>query len=232
MSAQQVNWTARRHAVADDAGPVGRRELRKRATRELLIDTATRMSMERGFDEVRVVEIARACGVATATVYNYFPSKESLIFDIPDPLLDRLRAALVNPASSAVEGMLVILDGVLDDLVVWLTDQGNEAQAAQTALRFEAMARDTPTLQAHYLRLLSRVTDTAREALAARTGKPTHDPELRIAAAALAGLWPVQADASCRHLEHTTSPKDLRAAIAADVRRAAHVLEHGLAASI
>jgi AcrR family transcriptional regulator len=231
MSPQQVNWTARRHAVVGD-GPAGRRERRKRATRELLIDTATRMSMERGFDEVTVAEIARACGVATATVYNYFPSKESMIFDVPETLLDKLRAELINPASAVVEAMLAILDGVLDDLVTWISAQDDETWAADTALRIEAMVRDTPALQVHSLRLLSRMTDAAREALATRTGKPPHDPELRIAAAALAGLWPVQADASCRHLEHITSPEDLRKAVAADVRRAARVLEQGLATSI
>ena len=37
--------------------------------------------MERGFDAVRVAEIAEACGVSEKTAFNYFPIKESLILD-------------------------------------------------------------------------------------------------------------------------------------------------------
>jgi AcrR family transcriptional regulator len=39
------------------------------------------MFMERGFDAVRVAEVAEACGVSEKTVFNYFPTKESLILD-------------------------------------------------------------------------------------------------------------------------------------------------------
>ena len=229
MSAKQVNWTAPRHEPAADDRAAGRREVRKRATRERLIDTATRMCLERGFEAVTVAEIARACGVVPATVYNYFPSKESLIFDTPPPLLDALRAALSDPGHSPVEGMLLIVDGVLDHLITWLEAQDDAAWAAATVLRFEAMARDTPALQAHYLKLLSKMTDVAREALAARFGRPPHDPEVRIAASALLGLWPVQADASCRALESTKSPQEIRAVVAAEVRRATRLLDRGLA---
>lgn len=228
MSAEQVNWTAPRHAAVAGESALGRRELRKRATRERLIDTATRMCLERGFEAVTVAEIARACGVVPATLYNYFPSKESLIFDVPPPLLDALRAALSDPDHAPVEGMLLILDGVLDHLITWLEAQDDGAWAAATVLRFEAMARDTPALQAHYLKLLYRMTDTAREALAVRAGLPPYDPEARIAASALLGLWPVQADASCRALETTKSPQEIRAVVAAEVRRAARLLDRGL----
>ena len=59
----------------------GLRERKKRLMRQHLSDTATRMFLERGFDAVRVSEIAEACGVSEKTVFNYFPAKESLILD-------------------------------------------------------------------------------------------------------------------------------------------------------
>jgi Bacterial regulatory proteins, tetR family len=34
-----------------------------------------------GFDAVRVADIAMACGVSEKTVFNYFPTKESLVLD-------------------------------------------------------------------------------------------------------------------------------------------------------
>ena len=59
----------------------GLRERKKRLMRQQLSDTATAMFLERGFDEVRVAEIAAACGVSEKTVFNYFPTKEALVLD-------------------------------------------------------------------------------------------------------------------------------------------------------
>ena len=55
----------------DRAEAEGLRERKKRLMREQLSDTATRMFLERGFDAVRVTEIAEACGVSEKTVFNY-----------------------------------------------------------------------------------------------------------------------------------------------------------------
>jgi hypothetical protein len=44
--------------------------------RQQLSDTATRMFIERGFDVVRVIEVAEACGVSDKTVFNYFPPRK------------------------------------------------------------------------------------------------------------------------------------------------------------
>lgn len=49
--------------------------------RQPLSDSATPMFTERGFDAVRMKEIAEACGVPEMTVVNSFPAKESLILD-------------------------------------------------------------------------------------------------------------------------------------------------------
>ncbi len=43
--------------------------------RQQLSDTATQMFMARGFDAVRVAEVAEACGVSEKTVFNYFPPR-------------------------------------------------------------------------------------------------------------------------------------------------------------
>ena len=58
----------------------GLRERKKQQTRELLAETARRLFTERGFERVSVAEIARVADVSEKTVFNYFPTKEDLVY--------------------------------------------------------------------------------------------------------------------------------------------------------
>lgn len=53
----------------------GLRETKKRETRQLISDHATRLFIERGFEHTTIAEIADAARVAKKTVTNYFPRK-------------------------------------------------------------------------------------------------------------------------------------------------------------
>src|SRR3954451_25332966 len=59
---------------------VGLRELKKQRTRELIAETARRLFAERGFERVTVAEVARTAEVSEQTVFNYFPTKEDLVY--------------------------------------------------------------------------------------------------------------------------------------------------------
>jgi AcrR family transcriptional regulator len=63
---------------------LGRRERKKRATRRHIAGTAARLFLERGFDDVSVAEIADAADVSKVTVFNYFPSKADMIFELAE----------------------------------------------------------------------------------------------------------------------------------------------------
>jgi AcrR family transcriptional regulator len=73
-----------------------RRTRKRQATREAISAIATRMFIERGFDNVTVGEIAEAADVARMTVFNYFPRKEDLFFDQETEARALLREALLN----------------------------------------------------------------------------------------------------------------------------------------
>src|SRR5690349_16879970 len=102
MSARTADWTS-------GIGTEGLREHKKRQTRRQLTDTATEMFLARGFDAVRVTEIAAACGVSEKTVFNYFPTKEALILDLPEATITALRAELSDPDLPPVQAALRIL---------------------------------------------------------------------------------------------------------------------------
>ena len=52
------------------------------------------MFATRGFDNVRVADIADSVGVSEKTIYNYFPTKESLVLDTVDETIERVATAL------------------------------------------------------------------------------------------------------------------------------------------
>jgi AcrR family transcriptional regulator len=62
------------------AATEGLRERKKRETRETIARAAWKLFGRRGFDAVTVADIARAANVSEKTVFNYFPTKEDLVF--------------------------------------------------------------------------------------------------------------------------------------------------------
>lgn len=60
----------------------GRRERKKAATRRALSDAALELFLERGYDKVKIADIAEAADTAVTTLFAHFPAgKEALILD-------------------------------------------------------------------------------------------------------------------------------------------------------
>jgi AcrR family transcriptional regulator len=231
MNARTVDWAALRAPQAEPATAEGLRERKKRKTRQQLTDTATEMFLERGFDSVRVSEIAEACGVSEKTVFNYFPTKESLILDHPDATLAALRTALADPdpGVTPIDAVLRILADDLNAVISWLGAQADRAEAISHFRRFGALIQTTPSLRAYQRDMTEQLIGVAAEVLADRAGMSAADPEPQIAATALVGLWRIQFGSMARHLDGNRTPARVRNAITADVHRAAQLLATGLA---
>jgi AcrR family transcriptional regulator len=85
------------------AAETGLRERKKQQTRQLLSDTARRLFAARGFENVSVAEIARAADVSEATVFNYFPTKEDLVYSRVELFEDALLSSVRDrPAGETV----------------------------------------------------------------------------------------------------------------------------------
>jgi AcrR family transcriptional regulator len=228
MEARTVDWAALRVPAWDASTEEGLRERKKRQTRQQLTDTATEMFLARGFDNVRVAEIAHACGVSEKTVFNYFPTKEALIVDQPQAAMVALRAVLDDPDTPPVDAVLRILADELGALISWLNSQPGRAAAVNRYRRFGALIQTTPSLRAYQREMADQLTAVAAEILADRAGMRMTDPEPHIAATALVGLWRIQFQSIDTHLIATRTPARLRAAVTGDVHRAAQLLRAGL----
>jgi AcrR family transcriptional regulator len=223
-----VEWTVPPTPGAGAPEAEGRRERKKRLMRRQLSDTATRLFMERGFEAVRVAEIAEACGVSEKTVFNYFPSKESLILDRLESTVASLRTGLAEPGVSPVEAALRILDHELEAMTSWLTAQEDRARASAAMRRFGTLIQDTPSLRAYQSDMMDQFTAVAAAILAERAGMSPDDPEPQIAAIALLGLWRIQFQALGRSLAGAVEPAQVHQEVTAAVHRAAHLIAAGL----
>ncbi|ETA67033.1 MAG: hypothetical protein PWQ75_1545 [Methanolobus sp.] len=56
------------------------REKKKKETRNRIFEISSRLFKEKGFECTTVDEITKEAGIAKGTFFNYFPTKESLLF--------------------------------------------------------------------------------------------------------------------------------------------------------
>jgi len=222
-----VDWADLQDHDEQDSGE-GLRERKKRLLRQQLSDTATEMFLERGFDAVKVVEVAAACDVSEKTVYNYFPTKESLILDRWEGTMAAIRTALADTGVSPVDAVLRILADELGALAAWLATQPDLAGATSSVRRFGELIATTPALRAYQTGTLTELTAVAAETLAGRYGLSPDDPEPQIAAIALLGLWHIHFRALGKYLDGTATPAQVEQAVSREVERAGKLIAAGL----
>ena len=60
----------------------------KEARKDNLIDAALRVFAEKGYSDTTMTDIARKAGVSTPVLYEYFKTKEDLLFAIPEKFME------------------------------------------------------------------------------------------------------------------------------------------------
>ena len=197
----------------------GLRERRKKETRRAISDIATRMFVERGFDEVTIAQVAAAAGVAKMTVTNYFPRKEDLVFDRAEAVVRHLADVITGRAPG--ESMLAAIrrdyaEAVARaDVTIGLSTPG-----------FAQMIVSSPALTGRVLEMLNERERVLGDAIAAETG--TDNPQQRLVAALLGSVHRVlSAEASRRSLAGQPR-EEIRAVLANAATRAFDLLEPSL----
>jgi AcrR family transcriptional regulator len=167
---------------------LGLREIKKRRTRQALIEAATRLYREKGFDGVTVAEIAHEADVAPRTFFGYFATKEDVFLGRGDDRLDRLARTIRErdrrqPILTAIRAVL------LQDREPLPESIGRRGPDLQELLRHPAMV--------HRLReRWNQWEDVLAVAIAEDVGAATGDPRPRVVAAAITGAIRVAAAAA------------------------------------
>jgi AcrR family transcriptional regulator len=166
------------------ATELGLRERKKQQTRRLIADTARRLFAERGFENVTVADVAREADVSEGTVFNYFPSKEDLVYgrmeSFEEEMLDAIRSRPPHESIRAAFGRFILEPrGFLAS-----KDEG----ATRELLAISRVIAGSPALLARERQILERYTRALAGLIAEETGKGPEDVEPWVAANALIGV--------------------------------------------
>lgn len=172
-----------------------RRHLSDRQARTVagLLDATVDELREVGYDGLTVRNVARRAGVAPATAYNYFASREHLVTEVfwrrlealPETRIDRRRSAASRAAATLAEMALLVADEP-------------ELAAACTA----AMLSNDPDVKV----LRDRIGLTWRRRLQAALGDDADPAVLRSLEFAVSGAM---LQAGMGHLDYTDLPDQL-----------------------
>jgi AcrR family transcriptional regulator len=199
------------------------RERKKLQTRRHIADTACRLFVERGFDAVTVDEVAQAAEVSKKTVFNYFPTKEDLIFhrsverEVMMVALVRERAPGVSLAEAFRDQNLEFLRKLAQQPAGF--HQGGLLQVIKSSPTLERRLHAVHAHQAHAV---------ARE-LADLTHAPESDPLPLMVAHTLLGAHRSLFKECHRLLASGKTPAETAAALEPHVHRVYQLLEHGFA---
>jgi len=167
--------------------PPDRRTRKRLATRQRISDAATRLFVERGFDEVTVEEIAEAADVARMTVFNHFSRKEDMFFDLDEEGREDLLAALQkrDAGTSPVEALRLFAHWAVAEQRPYIRffEAGSE--------RFMETIRASEALKARARAIRDELTDMLHLALMKAADRHQPDAAAKLAASLLVAVWEV-----------------------------------------
>ena len=157
----------------------GLRERKKLRTRAAIQKEAIRLFLQKGYGETTIEDIAEAVEISPSTFFNYFPSKEAVVFqDDLDPLI--IAAFNAQPANvNPIAAMRHALKTVLAKL---------PASDEATVRERIALVTSTPELRSAMLNEFAELLDEISVPIAERVGRKPDDFAVRNIAGAILGV--------------------------------------------
>jgi len=204
--------------------PPDRRSSRRLATREAISDAATRLFIERGFDQVTVDEIAAAAGVGRMTVFNHFVRKEDMFFDRDEEGRELLRAALRerDPGVAPVEALRLLAHRLV-------AEKSPAVEFSARSRGFVEAVEASETLKARARAIRDELAQAVATALCEGAGRAPADPDAHLAGDLLLASWTVAYIEAHRVFRQGRSAKKAEAAFLALVDKGAAGLRAALA---
>jgi AcrR family transcriptional regulator len=210
--------------VAMDDRP-GLRERKKQQTWGLIAQTARRLFQEHGFDAVTVADVAREADVSRKTVFNYFPTKEDLIYSGLEFFEARLLEAIRERKPG--ESILGAFERFVTEPRGLLAADGPDG--GERLLATIRLITDSPALLVREQQIYAGYAAALAALIAEETRARPDDIAPWVAANAMIGLHKALVDYVRRRV--LAGERD-RARIArglrAQARQAVALLEHGL----
>ena len=166
--------------------PTDLRSRKRLATRQSISNAATRLFLERGFDQVTVDEIAAAADVGRMTVFNHFPRKEDMFFDRDQEIRELLRDTLRqrDPQLAPVETLRLLAHRLV-------AEQSPYVSFSAASQGFVETIEKSETLQARARAIRNELWQVVAEALADGAQRAHDDPDAQLAAGLLLATWTV-----------------------------------------
>ena len=159
--------------------PEGLRSQKKAETRQAISNIATRLFVERGFENVSVDEVAREAGVARKTVFNYFLRKEELFFDREEEVRSLVRAAVADRGEQSPVH-------AFEALMRTLVKTGHPVfLMSARPIQFWRTVADSPALTTYARELQVTLANDLAQMLSDAVERPPTDPGARLAAGML-----------------------------------------------
>ena len=211
--------------TADVAPPaLGLRERKKQQTRQLIAETARRLFSERGFDRVTVAEVARVADVSEQTVFNYFPTKEDLVYWRMESFEEELLTAIRERAPG--ESVLSAFGRFVREPRGMLAKRDPEAREQLAALT--RMITESPSLLARERRIYDDYTASLAALIAEESGADSSDTGSWVAANAMIGLHRALIDYTRGRIVAGERSPGLARDVGAEAEKALALLGRGL----
>jgi AcrR family transcriptional regulator len=185
----------------------GRRERKRRQTRERIEQAAMTLFLQRGFEATTIEDITEAADVSKRSFFDYFPSKEEVVFAWQDAFADRLMAAIA--ARPADESSVTVVEAAITATVIAAVDE--------PGLALGDLIHRTPALKARDQLKYAKLEQKLAEALLLRKGgEPLERPRMRVLAAIVIGALRVGAEL-WQQRPPSASPQDFAREIFTDL---------------